>query len=108
MLSAETIAALYKARWEIELFFKWIKQNLKIKTFLGTSPNAVKTQIWISMVVYLVLSILKERYCLDFPMSKLLHFLEVNLFEQKLLLSIFQINPRYERYEDKQLKLFDF
>lgn len=108
-LSSETIAALYKARWEIELFFKWIKQNLKIKTFLGTSPNAVKTQIWIAMVVYLVLAILKERYHLDFPMSKLLHFLEVNLFEQKPLLSIFQINPRYERHdEDKQLKLFDF
>jgi hypothetical protein len=109
ILSAETIAALYKARWEIELFFKWIKQNLKIKTFLGTSPNAVKTQIWIAMVVYLVLAILKERYHLDFPMSKLLHFLEVNLFEQKPLLSIFQINPRYKRHdEDKQLKLFDF
>ena len=59
VLSSETIAALYKARWEIELFFKWIKQNLKIKTFLGTSPNAVKTQIWIAMVVYLVLAILK-------------------------------------------------
>jgi len=109
ILSAETIAALYKARWEIELFFKWIKQNLKIKTFLGTSPNAVKTQIWIAMVVYLVLAILKERYHLDFPMSKLLHFLEINLFEQKPLLSIFQINPRYkQRDEDKQLKLFNF
>ncbi len=109
ILTAETIAALYKARWEIELFFKWIKQNLKIKTFLGTSSNAVKTQIWIAMVVYLVLAILKEKYHLDFPMSKLLHFLEVNLFEQKPLLSIFQINPRYKRHdEDKQLKLFDF
>ena len=109
LFTAETIAALYKARWEIELFFKWIKQNLKIKTFLGTSPNAVKTQIWIAMVVYLVLAILKERYHLDFPMSKLLHFLEVNLFEQKPLLSIFQINPRYKRHdEDNQLKLFDF
>ena len=109
IFTAETIAALYKARWEIELFFKWIKQNLKIKTFLGTSPNAVKTQIWTAMVVYLVVAILKERYHLDFAMSKLLHFLEVNLFEQKPLLSIFQINPRYKRHdEDKQLKLFDF
>jgi hypothetical protein len=109
VLSAETIAALYKARWEIELFFKWIKQNLKIKTFLGTSPNAVKTQIWIAMVVYLVLAILKERYHLDFAMSKLLHFFEVNLFEEKPLLAIFQINPRHKRYdEDKQLKLFAF
>jgi hypothetical protein len=109
VLTAETIAALYKARWEIELFFKWIKQNLRIKTFYGTSPNAVKTQLWIAMVVYLVLAILKERYHLDLAMSQLLHFLEVNLFEQKPLLSIFQTNPRYKRRdEDKQLKLFDF
>jgi hypothetical protein len=109
VLTAETIAALYKARWEIELFFKWIKQNLRIKTFYGTSPNAVKTQVWIAMVVYLVLAILKERYHLDLAMSQLLHFLEVNLFEQKPLLAIFQTNPRYKRpYEDKQLKLFDF
>ena len=108
VLTAETIAALYKARWEIELFFKWIKQNLRIKTFYGTSPNAVKTQVWIAMVVYLVLAILKQRYHLDLAMSQLLHFLEVNLFEQKPLLSIFQTNPRYKRRdEDKQLKLFD-
>ena len=109
VLTAETIAALYKARWEIELFFKWTKQNLRIKTFYGTSPNGVKTQVWIAMVVYLVLAILKERYHLDLAMSQLLHFLEVNLFEQKPLLSIFQTNPRYKRRdEDKQLKLFDF
>jgi len=109
VLPAETIAALYKARWEIELFFKWIKQNLRIKTFYGTSPNAVKTQIWIAMVVYLVIAILKERYRLDLPMSKLLHFLEVNLFEQKPLISIFHSNKRYVRpIEDKQLNLFDF
>jgi len=109
VLTAETIAALYKASWEIELFFKWIKQNLRIKTFYGTSPNAVKTQVWISMVVYLVLAILKQRYHLDLAMSQLLHFLEVNLFEQKPPLSIFQTNPRYKRRdEDKQLKLFDF
>jgi IS4 transposase len=107
-LPSETIAALYKARWEIELFFKWIKQNLRIKTFYGTSPNAVKTQIWISMVVYLVLSILKERYRLKLKMSELLHFLEVNIFEQKLLLSIFQTNARYTPpSEDKQLILFE-
>ena len=107
-LPAVTIAALYKARWEIELFFKWIKQNLRIKSFYGTSPNAVKTQIWISMVVYLVLSILKERYHLKLTMSELLHFVEVNLFEQKILLSIFQPNARYTPPgDDKQLKLFE-
>ena len=108
-LPAATIAALYKARWEIELFFKWIKQNLRVKTFYGTSQNAVKTQIWIAMIVYLLLSILKERYYLDHTLSKLLHFLEVNLFEQKPLLSIFQPNDRTLYYkEDRQLKLFDF
>jgi IS4 transposase len=108
-LPAETIAALYKARWEIEIFFKWIKQNLRIKTFYGTSPNAVKTQVWISMVVYLVLAILKERYHLKLTISNLLHFLEVNLFEQKRLLSIFQTNARYTPpNRDNQLKLFEF
>jgi hypothetical protein len=108
VLPAETIAALYKARWEIELFFKWIKQNLRIKTFYGTSPNAVKTQIWIAMVVYLMLAIIKERYHLESSLSKLLHFLEVNVFEQKSLISIFQCNPReIPRTEDNQLVLFD-
>jgi len=110
--SAETIAALYKARWEIELFFKWIKQNLRVKTFYGTSPNAVKTQIWIAMIVYLLLAILKERYNLEHELSRLLHFLEVNLFEKKPLLSIFQTNDRGTQKTDgqqsNQLKLFDF
>jgi len=107
-LPAETIAALYKARWEIELFFKWIKQNLRVKTFYGTSPNSVKTQIWVAMVVYLVLAILKQRYQLQTSLSKLLHFLEVNLFEQKPLVSIFQPNARICReIIDKQLILFD-
>ena len=96
-LPAETIAALYKARWEIELFFKWLKQNLRVKTFYGTSPNAVKTQIWIAMVVYLILAILKQRYGLQPSLSKLLHFLEVNLFEPKPLISIFQTNSRASR-----------
>jgi hypothetical protein len=111
-LSAETIAALYKARWEIELFFKWIKQNLMVKSFYGTSPNAVKTQIWISMIVYLVLAIMKERYRLENALSQLLHFLEVNLFERKSLFSIFQMNDR--KIESKaisghiQLKLFEY
>lgn len=107
-LPADTIAVPYKARWEIELFFKWIKQNLRVKTFYGTSPNAVKTQIWISMIVYLTIAILKERYHLDTSLSKLLHFLEVNLFEEKPLISIFHQSDRVpQRTEDKQLKLFD-
>jgi hypothetical protein len=111
-LSAETIAALYKARWEIELFFKWIKQNLKVKSFYGTSPNAVKTQIWIAMIVYLILAILKERYLLQSSLSQLLHFLEINLFETKRLISISRANPRntYRKGKNdlKQLTLFDY
>jgi Transposase DDE domain/Domain of unknown function (DUF4372) len=109
-LPAETIAALYKARWEIELFFKWIKQNLRVKAFYGTSPNAVKTQIWIAMTVYFLLAILKERYHLEQSLSQLLHFLEVNLFEQKPLISIFRPNTRTYRQKQeetyKQLTLF--
>jgi len=112
VLSAETIAALYKARWEIELFFKWIKQNLRVKSFYGTSPNAVKTQIWIAMIVYLLLAVLKERYKLKYSLSQLLHFLEVNLFERKPLLSIFASNDRTPQktkdLQRNQLNLFAF
>jgi len=112
VLSAETIAVLYKARWEIESFFKWVKQNLRMKSFYGTSPNAVKTQIWIAMIVYLLLAILQERYNLKYSLSQLLHFLEVNLFERKPLLSIFQTNDRSVqktvKSQSNQLKLFDF
>jgi len=108
-LTAETVAALYKMRWEIELFFKWIKQNLKVKTFLGTSPNAVKTQIWIALIVYLELAIVKERYKIDLPLSKMLHFLRVNLFEHKPLLSAFAMNERKNKLlpVSNQLELFD-
>lgn len=107
-LPAETIAALYKARWDIELFFKWIKQNLRVKTFYGTSANAVKTQIWIAMIIYLMLAILKQRYHLKPNLSKLLHFLEVNLFEQKPLISVFNTNARSTAKPDSiQLNLFD-
>jgi hypothetical protein len=78
--------------------------------FYGTSANAVKTQIWVAMIVYLLLAILKERYRLEQTLSQLLHFLEVNIFEQKSMLSIFQMNSRSTQkveIEDKQLRLFD-
>jgi len=109
-IPSATISALYKARWEIELFFKWIKQYLRVKTFYGTSANAVKTQVWVAMIVYLLLAILKERYRLEQNLSQLLHFLEVNIFEQKPLISIFQMNSRSTQkveFADKQLRLFD-
>ena len=81
-LSANTIAKIYKSRWQIELFFKWIKQNLKIKTFLGTSKNAVMTQIWIAMCIYLILAFLKFQSKTKRSMQQILQLLQTNLFEK--------------------------
>jgi len=111
-LPAISIATIYKQRWEIELFFKWIKQNLRVKTFYGYSPNAVKTQIWVAMIVYLLVAVVKHRYHIDYPMSKLLHFLEVNLFEKKDIQFVFIPNARNKvnnlNCNHMQLKLFDY
>jgi IS4 transposase len=71
-LPAETIAALYRSRWRVELFFKWVKQNLRIKAFFGTSANAVKSQIWISIAMYVLAAIIKKRMNLEAPLSKIL------------------------------------
>jgi len=87
-LSATTIAAIYKARWEIELFFKWIKQNLKIKSFMGTSKNAVLTQIWIALCVYLLIAYMKFSSKSKRSMMQILRLLETNLFEKWLLTDI--------------------
>jgi len=84
-LAASTIAAIYKARWQIELFFKWIKQNLKIKSFMGTSKNAVLTQIWIAMIVYLLIAYLKFTSKTKRSMMEILRLLETNLFEKREL-----------------------
>jgi hypothetical protein len=81
-LNAHTVAALYKKRWQVELFFKWIKQHLRIKSFLGTSANAVKTQIWIALSVYLVCAIAKKRLGLhSHSLHDMLRVIELNLFE---------------------------
>ena len=82
-LSALTIAKIYKARWQIELFFKWIKQNLKIKSFVGTSKNAVMTQIWIALCVYLLLAFLKYQSRTAKSMQQILQLLQTNLFEKR-------------------------
>jgi hypothetical protein len=79
---ALTIAQLYHGRWQIELFFKWIKQHLRIKAFYGTSPNAVRTQIWIAIAVYLLVAILKKRLHLDFSLYTILQILSLTLFEK--------------------------
>lgn len=81
-LAARTIAAIYKSRWQIELFFKWIKQNLKIKSFMGTSKNAVMTQIWIAMCVYLLIAYLKFISKSKRSMQQILNLLQMNLFEK--------------------------
>lgn len=81
-LSAKTIADLYKARWQVELFFKWVKQHLKIKEFYGTSENAVKTQIWIAISIYVLIAIIKKQLKLKLSLYSILQILSVALFEK--------------------------
>jgi len=99
-LSAATIAAVYKERWQIELFFKWIKQNLKIKSFIGTSRNAVLTQIWIAMCVYLILAFLKLRSKLSKSLQQMLRLLQMNLFEKRDLMALLRGDPPDRPYEN--------
>lgn len=93
-LSAKTIADIYKDRWQIELFFKWIKQNLKIKAFLGTSRNAVLTQIWIALCVYLILSFLKFQSKTKKSLQQIIRLLQMNLFEKWSLNDLFVSGAR--------------
>ena len=81
-LPALTIAQLYKSRWQVELFFKWIKQNLRIKHFFGMSDNAVKTQVWIAISVYVLVAIVRKELAIELSLSQLLQVLSVNVFEQ--------------------------
>ena len=81
-LPPEVIAYLYKLRWRVELFFKWIKQNLRIKHFFGTTENAVKTQVWIAICVYVLAAIVRKELSLDLSLSQILQVLSVNPFEQ--------------------------
>ena len=92
-LAASTIADIYKARWQIELFFKWIKQNLKVKSFLGTSKNAVMTQIWIAICVYLLLSYIKFLNHIQPSLQQILRLLQLNLFERRDLLELLRGDP---------------
>lgn len=90
VLAALVIAAIYKRRWSIELFFKWIKQNLRIKAFYGTSENAVKTQIWIAICVYLQVACLKKIHGITEELSRILQVLSVNVFRKTLLINYLQ------------------
>ena len=108
LLPAITIAQLYKQRWQVELFFKWIKQHLRIKSFFGTSETAVKTQIWIAISVYLIVAIIKKRLNLQESLYTILQVLSVSIFERT---SIFQLLTFYDYtnetdINDNQLNLF--
>jgi hypothetical protein len=95
-LAAKTIADIYKARWQVELFFKWIKQNLKIKSFIGTSKNAVMTQIWIALCVYLLLAFIKFQSKLKKSMQQILRLLQLNLFEKRDLMALLRGDPLHD------------
>jgi len=113
VLPALTIATLYKCRWQIELFFKWIKQHLRIKAFYGTSINAVKTQIWIAVSTYVLVAIIRKRLHLQLNLYTILQILSVTLFEKVPLDQLFA-NYDYKKFPDfkepmcKQLNLFEY
>jgi hypothetical protein len=108
LLPAKTVADIYRSRWQVELFFKWIKQHLRIKSFFGTSPNAVKTQIWTAVSVYLLVAIVKKRLNLPGSLHTILQILEVNLFEKIPISQLVSetINRENEHRDDNQLNLF--
>jgi transposase len=108
-LPAITIAQIYKCRWQVELFFKWIKQHLRIKAFFGTSENAVKTQIWIAVSVYVLVAIVRKRLVLDASLYQILQILSLTLFEKTPILQALQAPDSQEEFLDSgnQLILFD-
>jgi hypothetical protein len=110
MLPALTIAQIYKSRWQVELFFKWIKQHLRIKAFYGTSENAVKTQIWVAVSVYVLVAIVRKRLTLEASLYQILQILSVTLFEKTPILQALQPSDSQEGLPDRgnQLILFDF
>jgi len=108
-LPAITIAQLYKCRWQVELFFKWIKQHLRIKAFFGTTKNAVKTQIWIAISVYVLVAIIKKQLNLDLNLYTILQILSVTLFEKVSILQVLT-EAGYKTHSTNsynQLMLFD-
>lgn len=110
ILPAPVIADLYRCRWQVELFFKWIKQNLRIKAFYGTSENAVKTQIWIAVCSYLLVAIVRKRYNLETKLSTMLQILSVSLFEKTPIPQAFSPDGAHlmETESHNQLRLLDF
>jgi IS4 transposase len=109
-LPALTICDLYKSRWQVEFFFKWIKQHLRIKKFYGTSENAVKTQIWIAVSVYVLVAIVRKRLKLNVSLYTLMQVFSVTVFERSSIESvIFQTADGSEHVmDDNQLNLFSY
>ena len=109
VLPAKTIADLYRSRWHVELFFKWIKQHLRIKAFVGTSPNALKTQVWTAVCAYVLVAIVKKRLNLDLSLYTILQILSVSLFEKTPILRALSNPPRQfgEGVNHNQLELFN-
>ena len=109
-LPALTIAQIYKTRWQVELFFKWIKQHLRIKAFYGTSENAVKTQIWIAVSVYVLVAIIRKRLGLEASLYQILQILSVTLFEKTPILQALQASDSQDDslVSSNQMILFDF
>ena len=110
ILPALTIAQIYKSRWQVELFFKWTKQHLRIKAFYGTNENAVKTQIWVAVSVYVLVAIVRKRLALDASLYQILQILSVTLFEKTPILQALQASDSQDELPDpgNQLILFDF
>ena len=108
-LPALTITELYRCRWQVELFFKWIKQHLRIKSFFGTSENAVKTQVWIAVSVYVLVAIVQKRLALDASLYETLQILSLTMFETTPLHQLLTLDPPGRDFPEfaNQLNLFE-
>jgi len=108
-LKATEIAKLYKHRWKIELFFKWIKQHLKIKSFWGQSENAVKTQVWIAVSIYVLVAIAKKKFMLKQSLYEILQILSISIFEKMPINQLFQQTQLqyFKELNHNQLNMFD-
>jgi transposase len=108
-LKATDIAQLYKHRWKIELFFKWIKQHLKVKSFWGQSENAVKTQVWIAVSIYVLVAIAKKRFMLKQSLYEILQILSISIFERMPINQLFQETQLqyFKEPNHNQLTMFD-
>ena len=109
-VAAKTVADIYQYRWQVELFFKWIKQHLQIQAFYGTSINAVKSQIWVALCIYLLVAITRKRLGISCSLYTFLQIIEVNLFEKKPISSLVAeaLKRKTDTCDDNQLNLFSY